>query len=303
MDTLSDWLQTYISLATQVKLFQSVVIILVIILARAAVMRLVNRQSDDPRVRYRWRKTTNYLAVILGLLLVGRQWLAGVQSLVTYLGLLSAGLAIALQGPVTDLAGWLFIFWRRPFEVGDRIQIGDHAGDVIDVRLFQFTLLEIRNWVQADQSTGRILHVPNGLIFKEVVANYNKGFEYLWHETPVLITFESDWEKAKQLFQKIADKHAEHLSPAAEQKLAQASERYMICYAVLTPTVYTSVQDSGILLTLRYLSNPRQRRNLEQAIWEDILHLLAENPDIELAYPTQQILFRGVEAKQRDSQK
>jgi small-conductance mechanosensitive channel len=297
MDTLSDWLQAYISVETQLKLFRSFVIILVLILARAAVMRLVHRQSDDPRVRYRWRKTTNYLVMILGLLLVGHEWITGVQSFVTYLGLLSAGLAIALQSAVTDLAGWFFIMWRRPFEVGDRIEIGDRAGDVIDIRLFQFTLLEIRNWVQADQSTGRILHVPNGFVFKEVVANYNRGFDYLWHETPVLITFESDWQKAKRLFQEIANKHAEHLSPAAEQKLAQASERYMICYAVLTPTVYTSVQDSGVLLTLRYLTSPRQRRNLEQAIWEDILHLLAENPDIELAYPTQHLLLRRSEAK------
>jgi small-conductance mechanosensitive channel len=75
----------------------------------------------------------------------------------TFLGLVAAGIAVALKDPLTNLAGWLFILWRRPFTAGDRVQIGEHKGDVIDLRLFRFTLLEIGNWVHADQSTGRLL--------------------------------------------------------------------------------------------------------------------------------------------------
>ena len=95
----------------------------------------------------------------------------GLRSLGTFLGLLSAGLAIALKDVVASMAGWIFILWRRPFQLGDRIQIGDRAGDVVDLRLFQFTLLEIGNWVDADQSTGRSIHVPNGAVFTEPLFN------------------------------------------------------------------------------------------------------------------------------------
>jgi small-conductance mechanosensitive channel len=77
-------------------------------------------------------------------------------SVVTYLGLVSAALVIALQDPITNFVGWVFIISRRPFEIEDRIQIGEDAGDVIDIRFFQFSLNEIGNWVDADQSTGRI---------------------------------------------------------------------------------------------------------------------------------------------------
>src|SRR3989442_7605528 len=87
---------------------------------------------------------------------------------------------------LVNLAGWVFIIWRSPFALGDRIQIGQHAGDVIDVRLFQFTLNEIGNWVQADQSTGRIIHIPNGKVLTEVIANYSEGVQYIWHEIPSL---------------------------------------------------------------------------------------------------------------------
>ncbi len=104
------------------------------------------------------------------------------------MGLFTAGLAIALKDPLTNLAGWLFIVFRKPFIVGDRIQIGPHAGDVVDIRPFQFTILEIRNWVDADQSTGRMIHLPNAKVFVEAQANYSLGFNYIWNEIVVRLT-------------------------------------------------------------------------------------------------------------------
>ena len=68
---------------------------------------------------------------------------------------------------------------------------------MIDQRAFQFTLLEIGNWVDADQTTGRVVHVPNGKIFTEPLVNYNQGLEYIWNEVSVTVTFESNWRKAK----------------------------------------------------------------------------------------------------------
>jgi hypothetical protein len=67
------------------------------------------------------------------------------------------------------------------FEIGDRVQIGTHRRDVVDIRIFQFTLLEIGNWVDADQSTGRILHIPNSWIFKQALSNYHIEFAYPTH--------------------------------------------------------------------------------------------------------------------------
>ena len=142
--------------------------------------------------------------------MIGSVWLSEFKELGTFLGLLSAGIAVALKDPIINFVGWLFIILRRPFTLGDRIQILGHSSDVIDIRLFQFTLMEIGNWVEADQSTGRIIHVPNGKVFVDTVASYNKGFHYIWNEMPVMITFESNWEKAKNILSVIAKKHAEH---------------------------------------------------------------------------------------------
>lgn len=272
------------------KLIASAVGFLIIVGLRWIALRVLNHQVKDPRILYGWRKWIGYLSFGLAIVVVGWPWVPGLQNLSTFLGIVAAGLAVALKEPLTDLVGWIFILMRQPFQVGDRIQIGTHAGDVIDIRIFQFTLLEIGNWVAADQSTGRIIHVPNGKIFQETVANYSRGFQYLWHEIPVLITFESDWEHAKQTLLTIANRNAEHLGSAAKTRLREAARKYMIVYSKLTPTVYTSVRESGVLLTIRYLCEPRQRRTTEQAIWEDILRAFAQDDLVSFAYPTQRLI-------------
>jgi small-conductance mechanosensitive channel len=300
MQTLLSWAQSALNLSPelQAKLMGSLLIILALWLLRLLVTQFVSRRTEDVRVHYRWRKATVYVAVVLGVLLVGALWLENIQSTAVFLGLVSAGLAIALKDPLTNLVGWIFILWRRRFVVGDRIQIGQHAGDVIDQRIFQFTLLEIGNWVAADQSTGRVIHNPNGKIFTEALANYTTGFEYIWNEIPVRVTFESQWEKAKDILQKIADRHAAHLSQEAADRIRVAARRFMIMYSKLTPIVYTRVEEDGVLLTIRYMCDPRKRRSSEHAIWEDVLRAFAEQPDIEFAYPTQRFYHRWVEAQQ-----
>jgi small-conductance mechanosensitive channel len=293
MSTLMDYVGHYPD--TSRRLFISVAIILVLWILRMIAIRIVNRRFDDVANQYKWRKNLTYITVVLGTFLVGRLWFEGLQSIATFLGLLSAGLAIALKDPVADLAGWLFIIWRKPFGLGDRIQIGDVKGDVIDQRIFKFTVLEIGNWVHADQSTGRVIHVSNHNVFTESIANYTSDFEFIWHEIPIVVTFESDWKKAKELLQDIADKHLEGTRQQAERQVRRASRSYLIRYRYLTPTVYTEVKDHGICLTVRHLTDPRKRRSLTQAIWEDVLDAFNEDPNIELAYPTMRIFRRDIE--------
>ena len=113
----------------------------------------------------------------------------------------------------------------------------------------------------------------------------------------VLITFESDWEAAKSLLTDIAAEHAAPLSASAAAEVRHAAEKYMIFYRNLTPTVYTTVKDCGVLLTIRYLCNARQRRGTEQTIWEAILRAFNARSDVDFAYPTQRFFDSAREGK------
>jgi small-conductance mechanosensitive channel len=289
------WLEQEVGLSPvlQDRLLATLVIVGGLWLAQRLVLALAYRRAHDPWVRYRWRKTISYLSLLIGLVLVGRIWVERVGSLATFLGLVAAGLAIALKDLVANLAGWAFIVWSRPFDIGDRVQVGSHAGDVIDLHLFQFTLNEIGNWVDAEQSTGRIIHVPNGKVLSEPIANYDKGFRYIWSEIPVTVTFESDWKKAKGILEAIAVRHAEQLTEQVEKELLEASRRYLIAYTKLTPIVYVRVAEHGIRLTLRYLIRSRFRRGSENAIWQDVLDAFAAEQGIDFAYPTTRQVVRS----------
>jgi small-conductance mechanosensitive channel len=261
-------------------------VIVAYVVLRRIFRRLAGKAVDDPAARYQINKAIGYALGLVAIAALARIWMQNVTGFATYLGLLSAGVAIALQDPIINLAGWLFIIARRPFTVGDRIQIGQHSGDVVDVRIFQFTLMEIGNWVHSDQSTGRVIHVPNGWVFKHTVANYDKGFSYLWNELEVLVTYESDWRRAKEVLLKTVNEHAEHLSADARRQIDQAAERYHIKFSKLTPVVWTSLADSGVRLTMRYLCKPRERRSSQHEIWEAVLDAFRDLPDVDFAYPT-----------------
>ncbi len=298
------WIQsiTGISIATQNKIFSSAIIILVLLVLRTILLKIVFKQTTNAHTRYVWRKTSSYVAVILAIFVGGRVWIAAFASIGTFLGLLSAGIAIALKDLLVNIAGWLYIISFRPFVVGDRIQIGDNSGDVIDISVFGSTLLEIRKWVDADQSTGRILVIPNGQLLTLSLANYTKGLPYIWNEIPILITFESDWKKAKKMFLEILVKHAKPISKYADLRLDEASKKFMISYKKLTPIIYTTVKNSGVLLTMRFLCEPKSRRSVEMEIWEDILDQLSKCDDIDLAYPTQRFYNNAIGGKEKHKQ-
>ncbi|MFA8343080.1 MAG: mechanosensitive ion channel family protein [Rhodothermaceae bacterium] len=290
-----------ISPELQEKIFSTLLIIVVVTIISRSIKKLLHRKMDDITIRYQWLKIVQYGAMFFILFFVVRIWFGAFESLGTYLGLLSAGLAIAFKDLLVDLAGWFFIMIRKPFRVGDRIQVGEIKGDVIDIRIFQFSVIEIGNWVDADQSTGRIIHIPNSKVFTEAQANYTAGFNYVWHEIPVLFTFESDWKKAKKILFEIVEKHADKFSADVERQIKEAAKKYLIFYNKLTPTVYTTVKDSGVLLTMRYLTEVKKRRSVEENIWESLLDELETHSDIDFAYPTVRYynnITEGKEGKQ-----
>jgi len=286
----------------QYRIFYSLLVFLLIGLIRYVLLRVVNKRIQDVKFKYYWQNAIKYSASILVIILIVAIWLNEIKSVALTLGLLSAGLAVALRDPIVNMAGWLFILIRKPFTVGDRIQIGEHAGDVIDIRVFQFTLNEIGNWVEADQSTGRVIHIPNGKVFLEAQANYSQGFSHLWNEIGVLITFESNWKKAKEILMKIVERNTAHLTESAKKKLMDASRKFMIFYTTLSPNVYTKVKDSGIMLTMRYICEPKKRRLTEHQIWEDVLSEFAKHRDIDFAYPTQRLYYNPREGKEGSRQ-
>ena len=298
-DAMAGWIDDLIGLSpdTLAHILDTILVIITYLLLRKLLKGKLFRRIIDPSRRYIISKTITYVLGLFAVLIIAKIWLKADISLATYLGILSAGLAIALQDVIANLAGWLFLIIRQPFRVGDRVQVGDQAGDVIDIRLFMFSMLEIGNWVDADQSTGRIIHVPNGRVFKESVTNYTQGFEFIWNEIPVTVTFESDWKKAEEILNEIAKENAEELDETMAMQVRAVAHKYQLQFRHLTPIVWVKVIDIGVTLTIRYLCAPRRRRTSESQIWKAILEAFAEAPSVDFAYPTQRFYDNKQEGK------
>lgn len=290
MEVLSNWIaeHLHISPVFQKKLLITLLVMLTLALIRQGTMRFLRKSPKDLKVIYAWQKITSYVAYGLGLVMIAFIWMEQLQSLSTFLGLLSAGLAIALKEPVANFFGWIYIIFRKPFEMGDRIEIGPVAGDVLDISTMEFALMEIGNWVNAEQSTGRIIYVPNGKVFTEPVMNYNQAFNYIWNEIPITLTFESNWEKAKQILLDVENHRAKEFGLPEIKELRRVDHRIALRFSTLTPTVYTSIKENGILLTMRYLCHPKNRRGSAQVILEEVLKEFTKHPDIRFA-PTHRL--------------
>lgn len=257
-------------------------VLLVVVLVGKGVNRALHSVITETARFYKARKTVYYVLTALYLIWLVTFWVSVAETFMTYIGLLSAGIAISLKDVFTNIVAWFFIVLRRPFSVGDRISINGHIGDVIDVRLFQFSLIEVSDATEGAQSTGSIVDIPNHFVFTHPMVNDVKGFQFIWNEITVVLTLDSDWEASKEQFLAIVNRHTIRYTEEAAQEVRQAARKYLIYYHNFNPIVYTDVAKGGVVLTMRYLCAPKDKRTTRHMILEDVLRWVATTPTVHI---------------------
>ena len=203
------------------------------------------------------------------------------------MGLVTAGVAFALQKPISALAGYLVILRGKTFGVGDRITMGGVRGDVVALRFTQTTIMEmgqppeVQNaepaiWINARQYTGRIVTVSNSTVFDEPVYNYTREFPYLWEEMRLPISYRDDRHRAEQILLDAANRHTVKLQDLGEEALKELSRRYFVAQASLTPKVYWRLTDNWLELTVRFIASTHGVRELKDQISRDVIQALDE---------------------------
>lgn len=248
--------------------------------------RLVLHTFDEQERQYKASKWLGRGVWTLALVLIAALWSPSASNLITVLTIIGAGLAVALRSVLLSFVGWIHLSLHPPYRQGDRIEINSVRGDVVDVGLIQTTLLEVGEWVEAHQSTGRLVHVPNGWIYQHGVKNYTEGFEYLWLEQSVVVTFDSNWRAARDVMLAIAEEEVPNVEDKARHQLRQMTGEYLVQMNVLSPFVYVTLVEHGVKLTLRHLTPARGRRNIRHDFTMLLLERFRERGDVHLAYPT-----------------
>lgn len=260
----------------------SIVLIMILESGRRIINKYLRLHSGEQKYKYNKRKGINGVFIILDLLGLMIIWYDRSNYIVTFIGVFSAGLAIAMKDIIINIVAGMYIIGARIFQIGERIEINGQIGDVIDLGFFQFTLLEVGNKTGGEQSTGRIVQVPNMQILYSPIKNYEKGFKYIWHEMKIQLEQQSDWERARDIINTLLEESTYEIVEEARIQIEELGKKYLIYYNYLTPIVYVNFENGKIILIARFLCEPRKIRTFENSIWERLLIQLKDEQHIHL---------------------
>lgn len=214
------------------------------------------------------------------------------------LAIVGAGIAIALQDVVKDIVGWLVIFQNRLYSTGDRITIGGSTGEVIDIHVLRTTLLEVGiPPAGVLEHTGKVLSVPNASILTQSITNHSTISDYVNAEMRITVTFESNWKKAKQILEEIAEEETrQHSEREKSQQINRTRMMYIVRQAT-GPRVYTDIASDGIEFLLRFSVPLGAKWPVVTSLSEKIMDRFNAEQDIELAYKTIRYYKNGEQAK------
>ena len=260
---------------------------LVLIAVMLGVSRLLRRMTHGvtrrgERTAFWVRQGIRVFTAVVLTLGIASIWFDDPTRLTTAMGLVTAGLAFALQRVVTALAGYLLILRGETFNVGDRIVMGGVRGDVVALGFMQTTIMEmgqpppVQNadpamWVKSRQYTGRIVTVSNAKVFDEPVFNYTREFPYIWEEMTVPVSYRDDRGAVERILLDAAARHTVRVAELGEAALKEVEQRYVMKRSAMNPRVYLRMTDNWVELTVRFLAEDHGVRDLEDAMTRDIL--------------------------------
>jgi small-conductance mechanosensitive channel len=274
---MHDLLKQAVSLSFLGKCVAAVIGILLIHAAFRVLEQTLPRRFGRADARYRVRKFlvfSGYLSILLFLAILFEDRLGRLSFA---FGVVGAGVAVALQDVLASIAGAFSIGFSKLYTVGDRVQIGDTRGDVIDIGLLRTTLMETGNWVSRDLYNGRVVRIPNSAVLKGSVFNYSQGFQFIWDEIKVLFTTTSDYKLAREMLLRVAtDAIGEYLVEAQISWKAM-SDNYGSVNPPLEPTVALVVNSGSLEFSVSYVVDYTKRTAVQDQLFTKIVEEIANS--------------------------
>ncbi|MDK2938662.1 MAG: hypothetical protein PWQ51_826 [Methanolobus sp.] len=273
LDNVDLWVDTVINVL--IVLFLLLLINVFFSILRTNLMKKAKTKKQRSNIRIFGqlsRYTLSLLVIILAILSSSGAW----SSFGVFLGLLSAAIGFALQQPITGIAAWIMVVTKRPFDIGDRIIIGDVKGDVVDFNLTHVHVMEIGGLITDEENSGRTIMVPNWMLFEKNIINYTSNNDFVLHSVIVNVTYESNLDRAIEI--------------------ADLSARKFLAGTISTspgaPKVRVDFQASGIDVQVKYFSPARQLHEYSSKITKEIFDRINDAEDVEIAYPHTEVVFR-----------
>ncbi|MEZ5318382.1 MAG: mechanosensitive ion channel [Vicinamibacterales bacterium] len=273
--TLEAWLENPVV----VRLAVALAALVAVFVATRLLARIVGRYLRESTTRYQARKIVTFFGYLAAVLVVALVFSDALGGLTVAFGVAGAGVAFALQEVIASIAGWVAVAFGGFYRVGDRVELGGIRGDVIDIGLLRTTLMQVGEWVNADQYNGRIVRVANSFVFKAPVFNYSGEFPFLWDEILIPIKYGSDHRLARDLITRVATEVVGDYARGAEQAWGPITRRYVIERASVQPMVTMVATTNAIEFTARYVVDYKARRSTRDRLFAGILDAIDAHAD------------------------
>jgi len=265
--------------------------VLGIALALAAVLilsevwrRLVFRYVHEARRRRQFLLMRRFVVgFLIGVVLI-MGFVSEFSSLATFAGFVTAGIAVGLQAILLSIAAYFFVIGRYGIRVGDRISIAGVTGDVIDIGLVRFYLMELAGTGIELYPTGRVVMFSNSVLFQAGTPLFKQlpGTEYAWHEVAVALTPESNYKLVAEKLNSIVESIFEKYRSVIESQLGGTERRLEVSLSTPKPESRLQFTDAaGLEFVVRYPVALRRAAEIDDNVTRSILDTLAATPDLK----------------------
>ena len=261
----------------------TVLIVILLAVARVISVYALGR-IEDSSTRFTLQRVMHLVVAlviaVIAISIIFVNWYGALAAL----GIGSIIIGLAVQTPMKSFIAWIYILVRQPFRVGDRIQIADATGDVIDVGYLDTTLWEFGGkYISGDHPSGRIIKFPNEKVLDEVVYNYSWPlFPYIWNEIRFQVAYNADLEFIASTMQKVTEEELGKEMIGRVQTFRDLLARTPVDELEVheRPRVIFRVSENTWLEAIvRYLVSPREAGRVKTRLIKKLLAALNTAPD------------------------
>jgi small-conductance mechanosensitive channel len=260
------------------------IVVSIVFIVTRSIEKVVAKRSPTAKISYNTIRLIRFLSVVAAALIVITFLFAKWYTAAVSLGLFSLVLGFALQTPISSLIGWFYIIIRNPYRIGDRIQVADFTGDVVEIGYLDTTLWEFHgDYLSNDVPSGRLIRFPNTLVLQSEVYNYSwRKFPFIWNEIPFHIAYESDFDYVESTIKKVATKElGQDMASTIEQfkqlvKKTPVDELEIKEYPFV---VFRVNANTWIEVSLTYLVHPKKASAIRSQLIKSIVRELLKEPD------------------------
>jgi small-conductance mechanosensitive channel len=249
--------------------------VLLLLFADGWLERLLGRARIDRRQLATLRSVVGVALQIIGVVVILLVLVGLPGQLGTMLGIVGAGLTVALKDFIVAFIGWFVLMGRNGIRLGDWVEINGVSGEVVELNMFHTVLLETGNWTDAGHPTGRRVTFTNSFAISGHYFNFSTSGQWLWDELSVMVPYDRDPNSVAAAIQKEVTEATAKDATQAEQEWRRASRGQRGLGFTAQPGIAIRPAAGGVEIAVRYVTRASERLALRARLYQSAVQLLA----------------------------